>query len=166
MCVNKLELWYLHEFKTVLWLDTDTLILRNMDRLLESKMQGNGLIGQYDASLDCWDGLDAIWNWLSGKSFCAGVMLLAPEPPLVDQIIQFAKTKSKSLFGCRQNEQTFLPQFFKRLNRNVSLFDKSEVYMSADCHDPGIVHCAARRKGCTTKFKALAASMRASSELF
>lgn len=98
---SKFQLWRLIEYKKLLYIDSDTMVLNNIDDIFDLTVDADFSV--------CKD---------NGREFNSGIMLLSPNTKLYDDLILLSKIISRYIF-C-ETEQDVIEALYSRKKRLFS----------------------------------------------
>jgi hypothetical protein len=151
---TKLRLWGMTEYGTVLYLDSDALVIRSIDELLQTDL-GKDTIG---AAADFGEGL---WR----LTFNMGVFLIRPNTAEYQRLLRLQKDGSVDFEG-------FLNVVYKdqwydigfRNNANVAIYSQLRSYWETHEQDICVIHYTMVKPwDCSTEYDQLCILWRAAS---
>merc|ERR1712113_436364 len=99
--LRKFELWHMTEYKSVLWLDADIKILKNLDGLFEDYSTPRfNLVAHQQCT-----GSDIFLN--------SGALLVTPDPNILQQMLDFAASYYGYGMYCEVSEQGLISDYFE-----------------------------------------------------
>lgn len=101
---TKLRIWSLIQYDRVLYLDADTLVIRDINELLT----GTIFDDDQDSLLAA---VEDVWQGQIGPNFNAGVLLIRPNQTIFDDML--VKMHDMAAYGSYWAEQGFLNWYFK-----------------------------------------------------
>jgi alpha-N-acetylglucosamine transferase len=101
---TKLRIWSMIGYDRVLYLDADTLVIRNINELLIGNIFEDNQDGLLGAVEDVWQGQ-------IGPNFNAGVLLIRPNNTIFNDML--IKIHNMAAYGSYWAEQGFLNWYFK-----------------------------------------------------
>ena len=157
---TKLRLWGMTEYGTVLYLDSDALVMRSIDDLLETDL-GMDAIG---VAADFGEGL---WR----LTFNMGVFLIRPNAAEYQRLLRLQKDESVD-FDVTMAEQGFLNVVYKdqwydigfRNNANLAIYSQLRSYWDTHEQDICVIHYTMVKPwDCLTEYEQLCIMWRAAS---
>jgi alpha-N-acetylglucosamine transferase len=101
---TKLRIWSMIDYDRVLYLDADTVVIRDINELLMGTIFENNQDGLLGAVEDVWQGQ-------IGPNFNAGVLLIRPNETIFNDML--VKMHNMAAYGSYWAEQAFLNWYFK-----------------------------------------------------
>ena len=101
---TKLQIWSMIDYDRILYLDGDTLVIRDINELLIDTFLENNYNGLLGAVEDVWEGQ-------IGPNFNAGVLLIRPNKTIFNDMM--IKMHNMAAYGSYWAEQGFLNWYFK-----------------------------------------------------
>ena len=114
---TKVKLWLLEEYRRIVWLDADTIVVSNVDELFKC--------GKFCAAYSTAD------------HFNAGVMIVKPSKPEFDSIVKIFTDTDKKQLDHNPGDQWFLNMYYKNLkymtmfNASTELFHENPMRLPA-----------------------------------
>jgi len=123
----KLQIWRLTEFEKLIWLDTDTILFRNIDWLFEY----DGVWGQRDNWV-CNARADQ-QNWL-----CSGLLLIKPDEEIYQGMVRYAQRGANQWYT--NGDQKLIRNYFEYVRGTpVKLLSTADAsFGKCVGHTPGI----------------------------
>jgi len=121
---TKLRLWSMIGYDRILYLDADTLVLRNINELFAGTIFEDNQDGLLGAVEDVWQGQ-------LGPNFNAGVLLIRPNKTIFNDML--TKMHNMPAYGSYWAEQGFLNWYFKgryRFNKIILISISMNIYSS------------------------------------
>jgi len=123
----KLQIWRLTDFEKLIWVDTDTILFRNIDWLFEY----DGVWGQRDNWV-C-NAQEDDQNWL-----CSGLLVIQPDEEIYQGMVRYAETGARQWYT--NGDQKLIRNYFEYVKGTpVKLLSTADAsFGKCIGHTPGI----------------------------